>query len=159
MSWAHGFGPSDEGRGPDKLGYLANDIGSSIGFCFPAPDAGEKAERGAQRTALWVGYLRSYEHMGRASLGCSGRCRCRADVIDAHETKRSVSVTDVRRVELVWTPRRKVTAVDVGGCGSCTLTMTVLSNSSSGEHKFKVMSFLIETGGLSTFSLRASLND
>ena len=80
-------------------------------------------------------------------------------MIDAHETKRSVSVTDVRRVELVWTPRRKVTAVDVGGCGSCTLTMTVLSNSSSGEHKFKVMSLLIETGGLSTFSLRASLND
>ena len=58
-----------------------------------------------------------------------------------------------------WKAGDRVTVPFVGGCGSCTLTMTVLSNSSSGEHKFKVMSLLIETGGLSTFSLRASLND
>ena len=32
---------------------------------------------------LWVGYLESYEHMGRARVRCGGGCACAETIIDA----------------------------------------------------------------------------
>ena len=58
--------------------YVATTAGASISLAFEV--GGDKGERHA---ALWLGFLRSYEHMGRAELVCSGGCACADDVIDA----------------------------------------------------------------------------
>ena len=57
------------------LSFVANGVGASIGFCLPplgrAVSAAGEGPAAVQRD-LWVGYLRSYEHMGRARVRCSG---------------------------------------------------------------------------------------
>ena len=58
--------------------YVATTAGASISLAFEV--GGDKGERHA---ALWLGFLRSYEHMGRAEIVCSGGCACADDVIDA----------------------------------------------------------------------------
>ena len=88
---------TDEGRGAGKLGYVARQPGESLSICLPWPAVGSHALR---PKVLWLGYLRSYEHMGRARVTCSGVCGCSPDVIDAHDVKDGVSVTDVRRINL-----------------------------------------------------------
>ena len=81
---------------------------------------------------LWLAYLLSYEHMGRARVSCSGTCSCDA-VIDAHNVLSRTSVTAVQRIFV----RQKDNA---GGC--CYLTLTVLPETSSGQTKFKLLSLL-----------------
>jgi len=65
VSWTRGFAFTDEGRGPGKLGYVATEVGSALGLCLPTL-LGE--------SHLLIGYLRSYEHMGRAAVSCAGTC-------------------------------------------------------------------------------------
>jgi hypothetical protein len=96
----------------------------SCGMCAPAAsdaqpppaDAPAPAVRAAARgrsrggggaaalVGLWVGYLESYEHMGRVTLTCTGGCACAPSEIDAHDPpaprKPRVSITAVRRVAL-----------------------------------------------------------
>lgn len=42
---------------------------------------------------MQVGYLASYEHMGRAQLECEGTCTCQSSVLDGHYTRERVSIT------------------------------------------------------------------
>ena len=55
---------------------------------------------GRARLGLWLAYLNSYEHMGRASVRCAGSCACMAE-IDGHNQLSRTSVTAVQRVEVV----------------------------------------------------------
>jgi len=159
--WTDGFLLTDEGRGPGKLGFVATRAGASMGLCLPAPTAGTKSH-------LWLGYLRSYEHMGRLSVSCSGSCRCAAPaVIDAHEMRDGVSVTDVKGLSLraptageaEHSPLFPPWAANGSDAGCCALTLRVLEESSSGEHKFKLMSLLqggADAGRVQIFSLRVA---
>ena len=147
---ANDFNLTDEGRGKGKLGFLAYGVGRAMSFCLPWPTA---AQGGKPPSVLWLGFLRSYEHMGRARVGCSGACSCAADVIDAHDIKDGVSVTDVRRVPL--RPSRRGGAADP----CCRLRLHIAQGTSSGEHKFKVMSLLLggaDAHNLQVFSLRVA---
>ena len=81
MAWAAQPTPASAlTRPPDPSNprYVATTAGASISLAFEV--GGDKGERHA---ALWVGFLRSYEHMGRAEVVCSGGCACSDDVIDA----------------------------------------------------------------------------
>ena len=154
------FNLTDEGRGKGKLGYLAYGVGKSIGFCLPWPTPGERVSAGGALRkppqVLWVGFLRSYEHMGRARVSCSGACSCASDVIDGHDIKDGVSVTDVRRVGL--RPNRRAGA-DSTLEACCRVRLQIGTGTSSGEHKFKVMSLLLggaDAHNLQVFSLRVA---
>lgn len=160
-----GFNLTDEGRGRGKLGYLAYGTGKSIGFCLPWPSAtsaGDAAGGAMLRkppSVLWVGFLRSYEHMGRARVSCSGACSCAPDVIDGHDIKDGVSVTDVRRVALRPSRRSGAEALSSGGDACCRVRLQIASGTTSGEHKFKVMSLLLggsDAHSLQVFSLRVA---
>jgi len=145
-----GFNLTDEGRGKGKLGYVAHDIGRSISMCLPWPAPGGKAK---PPQVLWLGFLRSYEHMGRVKTHCSGACGCPNDVIDGHDIKDGVSVTDVRRIPL--RPSRREDSAD----GCCRVKLRIAAGTSSGEHKFKVMSLLLggaDAQHLQVFSLRVA---
>ena len=119
----------------------------------------------ARVVGLWLGYLQSYEHMGRATIQCAGACACAPSEIDAHapplpNTPR-VSITAVRRVTLRLPPSGEVDAppgvkgtkgaagpignasLGGGSSGCCRLTLRIQSQSSSGEHKFKLLALLL----------------
>ena len=78
MRSAHASPSTDANPHPPHPRYVATTAGASISLAFEL--GGDKGERHA---ALWVGFLRSYEHMGRAEVVCSGGCACTDDVIDA----------------------------------------------------------------------------
>ena len=146
-----GFNLTDEGRGKGKLGYLAVGVGKSLSLCLPWPMEGASTK---PPQVLWLGFLRSYEHMGRARLHCDGQCSCTPDVIDAHDIKDGVSVTDVRRLPL--RPARRA-ADKADGC--CRVHLHISAGTSSGEHKFKLMSLLLggaDATNLQVFSLRVA---
>ncbi|KAL1503500.1 hypothetical protein AB1Y20_011981 [Prymnesium parvum] len=170
-----GFNLTDERRGPGKLGFVAHAAGDTMSFCLPWPPAASKALR---PRVLWLGFLRSYEHMGRARVACFGACGCPAEVIDAHDVKDGISVTDVRRINLrPARPRLRAAAeaaeaaeeeaeaaeaADAGGAAAkecCRVRLRVLPQTTSGEHKFKVMSLLLggaDAHDLQVFSLRVA---
>ncbi len=91
--------------------------------------------------------------MGRVRVNCGGACSCPTDVIDGHDIKDGVSVTDVRRIPL--RPNRRAD----GSEPCCRVRMHIASGTSSGEHKFKVMSLLLggaDAQNLQVFSLRVA---
>ena len=110
--------------------------------------------------ALWLGYLRSYEHMGRATVTCAGSCTCVPSEIDAHVSPSKdvprVSVTAVRRIaiKLVSSPNGTGSAApivapagyspsDGSRLGCCQLRIRIEQATSSGEHKFKLLALLL----------------
>lgn len=115
----------------------------TLELCLPAPSTS---------AVLWIGYLRSYEHMGRARATCSGRCGCEPHVFDAHDFKSSVSVTDVRSI-VTHGVRAEAPTGPSSGTQCCLLQLQVTQGSSSGEHKFKLMSIL--QGGADARGLQA----
>lgn len=110
---------------------------------------GACSRSGGRELGLWLAYLHSHEHMGRARLGCSGVCACDAE-IDAHNWIAKTSVTAVRLIRIA---RRQEAQVDADGAGHCLLTLSVIDGTSSGSHKFKVLGLLfgatLEDGAVS----------
>ena len=123
------FNLTDEGRGKGKLGYLANGVGKSIGFCLPWPSPGEMVTH-RPPSVLWIGFLRSYEHMGRAGVSCVRGCSCEPQVVDGHAVSmlRNVSTFAEHVFKAFMSTRGR----------ACVLALRVLNTSSSGAHKFKV---------------------
>ena len=70
-----------------------------------------------------LAYLRSYVGMGRARVACAG-CSCREAVVDAHHELKQSTIFLTR-----LTPTQ---------AHECNITVTVLGESGSGGHKFKV---------------------
>ena len=79
----------------------------------------------ATTSVLWLAYLSSYQHMGRALVRCSGGCECGPVEIDAHVRSERVSVTAVQRLAVVHTAAQ--------GGPVCALDLRILPTSSSGE--------------------------
>jgi hypothetical protein len=73
-------------------------------------------------------YLRSYEHMGQASISCVSGCTCTEAVADAHRAER-VSIAEL--VVLRVTPAAR-----------CVVRVRVRDETSSGEHKFKLVQLM-----------------
>lgn len=102
-----------------------------------------------------LGYLMSYVRMGRVRGECvrGGACACGARVFDAH-WKREVSVPHISRLMLKYKFARRAAAHDdlepgpwAARAGSelqcpCTIRLTVLNETSSGEHKFKLVALM-----------------
>lgn len=119
-----GFILTDEGFSM-KLGLLATIADSSISFALF-----NSASTKRTRLVLWLGYLQSYQGMGRARFMCRLACKCKG-VVDAHSERR-VSITEVATLPVV-----------VEGVGMCQLELRIDGSSSSGGHKFKVMSMIL----------------
>ena len=64
-----------------KPGLVASTPGKRLELCWQPPQRWHKA-------TIKLGYLTSYEQMGRANYSCSGACSCRAGLIDAYTHRR-----------------------------------------------------------------------
>ncbi len=103
----------------NKPGWIGETPGASISITFLLPRASPP---------VLLRYLTSYEHMGQVAVTCNGGCRCEEQKVDAHSTSR----TSLDRYSTVPTS---------GAEGDlCTLTLTILETTQSGEHKFKLTS-------------------
>ena len=125
-----GFAYTDEGIG--KPGLVGQRPGDQLNLCLLER---RQCTACSQRMVLWLGFLRSWSHMGVARVSCSGMCRCDTFTIDANNVEFKNSVTAVVRREV------NVSSVGAGDC--CSLEVRVLEASTSGEHKFKVLSVLL----------------
>ena len=100
------------------------------------------------RAEMALEHLTSYEGMGVARLECIDECMCEPQVIDAHKTNeiRNVSVFESHRfpVRARWPLALAVRRQRQGGAAarewSCGVLITLLDQTQSGQHKFKVRS-------------------
>ena len=79
---------------------------------------------------LLLAYLKSYEHMGIASMACMQGCTCRTRLVDGHQMARE-STTHLH--ELL-----------VSQHAECFVGVTVTNHTNSGEHKFKVSGIIMQ---------------
>lgn len=150
---AQGFEWVDEGKhGTHKWGYVATQPGSTLDLQLSTqisssnqssagtPAAGAGAAAAAAQpgppAAVVLVFLQSYEHMGTANVSCVSGCTCTSITIDAHR-KNQVSLPGLAQLEAVSQHPR------------CVLRVTVGSNSSSGQHKFKVLGVIRSGEGFS----------
>ena len=124
-----GFDWRVEGR-PEKPkpGFVGLRPGDWIEFAVRTPAAA------SGRMTVELGVLRSYEHMGRARVGCTATCRCEELEVDAHHAERSSQVY--------------TEAFGIEAGKACTIRVEILAATSSpdGEHKFKVATLMIRDG-------------
>jgi hypothetical protein len=71
------------------------------------------------------------EHMGRASIECVRGCTCEKSVLEGHH---------IKRISVPVEHQFVVTAAH-----HCEMKVTVLPDSSSGEHKVKLLSVFAKT--------------
>eukprot|EP00966_Prymnesium_polylepis_P050920 1178837-Prymnesium_polylepis.1 len=77
--------------------------------------------------------------MGVASVTCRGGCTCGRSAVDAH---RGASISAVDRLVSVWSTRTIAVRAShsrlLYATEACSLLITVLNETSSGGHKFKL---------------------
>jgi hypothetical protein len=110
-----------------KPGWVAELPGREIEFEVDS----EFADAAGDAT-LALSYLQSWEHMGRAAVTCVSGCKCEEAVIDAHDASDRVSIPRVH--ELLVTAHTR-----------CVFRVRTLFETSSGEHKFKVIQINVRT--------------
>jgi hypothetical protein len=164
---AEGFDLIDEGKAPkQKVGYVAWRPGARLVLRVDlkaAEEAAAEEEEGAKTTgsgvAVQLAYLKSYKHMGRASVECLGGCSCGGDdggrnattaspssplVVDAHH--------DIWQTTVYLLPLAPKPLPDNNN-KPCLIAITVLDGTSSPDrgHKFKV------SGLMATLPLEGTL--
>jgi hypothetical protein len=115
-----------------KPGWVATTPGAVLEVAFNGSfGAAADASASSRGTIVELAYLRSYEHMGRAQVECASGCTCRhgAGEVDALSRDARVSLTFLHY--MIVTPAER-----------CVLRVTVQNATSSGEHKFKVISLV-----------------
>ena len=146
-------------RAACKDGSNGGRRGGGGGGCGGRGGEGEGDARVASLQYAWsLSYLMSYAHMGRVRGECvrGGACSCGERIFDAH-WKRQVSVPHVSRLMLKYRYKRGGSGGNGGGGGGaggwvargaaergcpCTIRLTVLNGTSSGENKFKLVALM-----------------
>lgn len=135
QGFSYGYEHTTGLYGFHKYGWIAMTPGSKLTVQVPtAHTPGVAADSNV--TAVFFGHLRSYQHMGRAAISCISGCSCDAVVVDAHH---NVTTSQTLLVRLDVTPHER-----------CQMQVEVLAETSSGEHKFKVISLMVVAATPST---------
>ena len=108
----------------DKAGLLANTTGSTLQLQLDVDYAG---------STLYLGFLKSYEHMGKARLSCYTGCSCVPLDVDAHDGQNRHSLTAIAK-------GLKLLATNGTQSSPCVLHLRVANETRSDGHKFKVTS-------------------
>eukprot|EP00195_Chlamydomonas_chlamydogama_P016102 CAMPEP_0202891718 /NCGR_PEP_ID=MMETSP1392-20130828/1712_1 /ASSEMBLY_ACC=CAM_ASM_000868 /TAXON_ID=225041 /ORGANISM="Chlamydomonas chlamydogama, Strain SAG 11-48b" /LENGTH=508 /DNA_ID=CAMNT_0049575555 /DNA_START=27 /DNA_END=1553 /DNA_ORIENTATION=+ len=76
-----------------------------------------------------LAYLKSYEHMGKAKVECVSGCTCNAPVLDGHCVERNSQL--------------HLFNFYVSQAAECIIAITVLPETTSGEHKIKIAGVML----------------
>ncbi|GLC42226.1 hypothetical protein PLESTB_000644700 [Pleodorina starrii] len=115
-----------------KWGYVAMTPGSLLVLRLGTPNSGDAASLAADKLPnstfpLILHYLASYAPMGQASVACLGGCECSTSTTNPYMTVK-ISVTKMLGLTVHWAKRDE----------PCDLQVTVLNETRSKGHKFKV---------------------
>ena len=145
-------------QGLAKPGFVADAPGATLDLCH-RPELGHAAsgdrEQRMVQVAWSLGYLMSYEHMGKMRGEClktEGSCSCGARVFNGH-WRLPISQPHISRLKLQiryarkrgeWIPAHAVHqgADDARAACPCVIRLTNLNATDSGEHKMKLTSLM-----------------
>ena len=117
--------------GKTSPGIVALIPGATLAVSLGAILGSKASDTGRSRASVSLSYLVSFEHMGIIACECEGACECTAHRIDAHRSlERSASTFESHEISI--SARSNATG------GACMLRFTVLRETSSGGHKFKL---------------------
>ncbi|KAL1525030.1 hypothetical protein AB1Y20_019904 [Prymnesium parvum] len=133
--------------GVAKPGYIASTAGSSCLFAYHISNLSN-----VRRHSIGIGYLKSYTNMGRVAVECQYQCRCNTHVLEGHHEVR------ISPLDLIYIPA-EIELNDAGVTEDpahrpprrCGFKLTVLNESSSGAHKFKLTGIFINRHGDSAY--------
>lgn len=111
-----------------KYGWVATEPGSQVDVIIPRCSTDSTS---SFRTIMDIGYMRSYENFGRAQVTCADGCRCEGVVLDALWKDLSSQV-DTQPIEVVF-KKESIEEED------CIVSIRVLNETSSTQHKFSLM--------------------
>lgn len=155
--WAYTLERSSSGV--PKPGWIATSAGARCTFAYTLSPGSSATHR------IGIGYLKSYERMGRVQVQCVHQCACGDGiVIDAHHRERispldliyvsahltSPAATPPSGAGATATNTRTAAAIYLGAGAMparCGLRLTVLNASSSGDHKFKLTALFMNQHG------------
>lgn len=89
----------------------------------------ESDKAAGSKVMLAVSFLRSYSDVGRARIECAAGCSCGSKTLDG-KNPRPTSELHTERME-------------ISPAGECALKLTVLQESSTGGHKFRLSSVAV----------------
>lgn len=89
----------------------------------------EKDKQGGAKVMLAVSYLRSYSDVGKARVECISGCTCGSKTLDAK---------NVRQTSELHTER-----MEIGAASECVLRFSILNETSTGGHKFRLASVAV----------------
>ena len=161
VGWRYGVEYNSQGL--PKPGYIADSPGASLDLCH-RPKLGSGGASMLDRSSrvvnvAWsLGYLMSYEHMGKMRGECLSRessCKCGTRIFDAH-WRLPISQPHISRLKLQirYARRRggKGTMVPEAALRSaspdaalacpCKIRFTLLNDTSSDGHKFKLVALM-----------------
>ncbi|KAG2429693.1 hypothetical protein HYH02_013951 [Chlamydomonas schloesseri] len=117
----------NEGKNPllPKWGYVATIPNADIKFKVNTKSTGTRT----QEVTVELGYLRSYENMGRANVSCEGGCACKTWTLEGHHDQRN-SQTFLQ-------------GFPVSQAEECIIAVRVLETSSTGKHKVKISGVMV----------------
>ena len=125
-----------------KCGWEASQPGAKITLQVDSAFQFFQESLHTTKTVLQVGYLRSYEHMGKAVVACLGGCACNSTVLDGHWEKKE-SIMQFAQMGLHLRNSLK-----------CQISLEVLDSTRSGEYSFKISGLIIVPGHLWEFGIR-----
>lgn len=120
--WHYAASELIKGRQVYKAGWIANASGAVLQFTVHTRVPTLPADA---QPLLRLQFLTSYEHMGAAELRCVSGCACAPERLEAH-LKERVSVEHAGGGRVTQS-------------AACELRLTVLPETRSGEHKFKLL--------------------
>lgn len=147
-------------QGLPKPGFIAHAPGSTLDLCHrPELRPDQLAAPGPIKVQVaWsLGYLMSYEHMGKMRGECvhsESSCTCGAREFNGH-WRLPISQPHISRLKLQiryarrtatssFVPERSLHLSDESAVASCPckIRLTLLNDTDSGEHKFKLVSLM-----------------
>lgn len=124
----------DEGSsacaGCHKYGYLTNEANASISVTVNSDILSARDKEAGEKVMVALTFLKSYSDVGKGRVECVSGCECAAKVFDA-KNSRPTSELHTERMELA------------AGGPTCVLRLTVLPDSTTGGHKFRLASVAV----------------
>ncbi|EFJ42302.1 hypothetical protein VOLCADRAFT_107349 [Volvox carteri f. nagariensis] len=123
-----GFEWVNEGKSAHlpKWGYVGDAPDKYIKFKINTQSTG--ADKNAQVT-VELGYLRSYENMGRAAVQCETGCSCTPWILDGHHDPR--------------TSQTFLHAFKATQAEECVISVRIVKETTSGKHKVKITGAMV----------------
>ncbi|KAG2493701.1 hypothetical protein HYH03_008215 [Edaphochlamys debaryana] len=123
-----GFKWVNEGKTPDmpKWGFVSTKPGSELRISVSTRTRHEAKKDSA---IVELGYLRSYDNVGRFKVKCVEGCACEDTTLDGlHDQKNSQTFLH---------------SLNVSQADRCVISITVLPDSSTGKHKVKITGVMV----------------